>query len=140
MCLTELELQRLLATDTELWQTAIKRGKGFQRSESRAERTKEKRLSEYPVTAAVVFCFHCGSSLVDVNGWADKEKAIFYCSNCGHHTSVEGFTLGRVLNMNNANFTEAIQDVAVYQRNAEIKQRIQEANNNREREQHRSLP
>lgn len=67
-------------------------------------------IKDESATISLVFCNKCDSYSVDVNSQTTDGKAIFECSNCGHWSLVEGFTIGRVRNGTPEQLAEAQLD------------------------------
>lgn len=74
-------------------------------------------------TVPVVFCYKCGSSKVDIQGWQAPGMARIECSCCGHAEMLRGFTLGRI-DATEEQILKAARDAACYNREPCKKQLI----------------
>lgn len=64
------------------------------------------------ITGTTLFCLRCGSSYIDVNGWESLDTAILECTECGHESALQGFSVGRV-HLDRKTFAAAAADVAI---------------------------
>jgi hypothetical protein len=96
----------------------------FRREKGRYQ--KKKGLINVKSTVGILFCLHCGSSLVDVNSWESPSIAILECADCGHVSMVEGFSIGRV-SISGGDLEGAARDVALPGGDHRIKRVIIEA-------------
>ena len=72
--------------------------------------------------SATIFCLNCGSCLVDIVGWSDRDTTRVECRGCGSKAQLKGFTLGRTFR--DAHLREAALQVATYNQNQAIVNKI----------------
>lgn len=65
---------------------------------------------------AVLLCARCGSHLVDVKSWRSQTVAILRCWACEHEAPIEGFTVGRAYQGDEASLVEEAKKDAAQSR------------------------